>query len=77
MPVFHGGGVKVQVFKKTLRTDLAAGLYEQEVTAYLVYFAGFHGNYKGFVDNKFVVCAQHGGGQDGVNGQVHQGLQGC
>ena len=41
-----------------LKTDLAsAGLTEQEVTAYLVYCAGFYGNmgnYKGFGDSKFV-----------------------
>ena len=41
-----------------LKTDLAAaGLSEQEVTAYLVYCAGFYGNmgnYKGFGDSKFV-----------------------
>eukprot|EP00092_Neocalanus_flemingeri_P014000 GFUD01015102.1.p1 GENE.GFUD01015102.1~~GFUD01015102.1.p1 ORF type:complete len:708 (+),score=267.32 GFUD01015102.1:178-2301(+) len=38
-------------------TALATGLTEQEVTAYLVFCAGFYGNmgnYKGFGDSKFV-----------------------
>jgi len=41
-----------------LKADLAAaGLTEQEITAYLVYCSGFYGNmgnYKGFGDSKFV-----------------------